>query len=144
MGDERLTVDDLLDAFDDLRETYGFRGEELVSVRFDGTPPMPVERVEATRGNGGQPELVLVLPANPIDDASVDGDITRTCELVFHGESVIFQVRFGMDLMRECGADTPEKRLVALSMYFAEAKRRVDETIRFNEEAAQMAEGDES
>lgn len=134
MSDERLTVDVLLDELAELDR------DAPVSVRFEGTPPMPVEGVEVTRGKNGATELTLVLPANPIDDAAVDGDITRTCELVVRGESVIFQVRFGMDLMRQCNADTPEKRLLALSMYFAEAKRRVDEVIHFGREAGRMAE----
>lgn len=140
MGDERLTVDDLLDALDDLRETYGFRGEELVSVRLEGSPSMPVERVEATRSKGGKPELAFVLPAQPTEDASVDFDFSRLCEKVMRGESVIFQVRFGMDLFRECNATTPDQRMKAMSMYFAEAKRRVDGMIQFADEAGRLAE----
>lgn len=101
---------------------------------------MPVESLDVVHDKAGNPELVLVLPAQPTEDAAVDSDFSRLCEKVMRGESVIFQVRFGADLMRQCNADTPEKRMQALSMYFAEAKRRVDETIRFGEEAARIAE----
>ncbi len=134
MSDERLRVGELLDHLED------FADDDLVSVRFEGSPPMPVESLDVVHDKAGNPELVLVLPAQPTEDAAVDSDFSRLCEKVMRGESVIFQVRFGADLMRQCNADTPEKRMQALSMYFAEAKRRVDETIRFGEEAARIAE----
>lgn len=140
MSDERLTVDELRDRLED------FDGADSVSVRFEGSPPMPVERLERRAlgpGEDDPAELILVLPAQPTEDAAVDSDFSRLCEKVMRDESVIFQVRFGADLMRQCNADTPEKRMQALSMYFAEAKRRVDETIRFGEEAARVAEEEE-
>lgn len=134
MSDERLRVGELLDRLED------FADEDLVSVCFEGSPPMPVEGLDVVRNKSGEKALVFVLPAQPTEDAAVDSDFSRLCEKVVRGESVIFQVRFGADLMRQCNADTPEKRMQALSMYFAEAKRRVDETIMFSDEAARFAE----
>ena len=130
----RLTIDELLDELMELDR------DSLVSVRFEGSPPMPVESVETVRDRNGKPELALVLPAQPIEDAAVDSDFSRLCERVMRGENVIFQVRFGPDLMRQANATTPELRLLALSMYFAEAKRRVDETLHFGREAGRVAE----
>lgn len=123
----------------DLREAIGqFDDDDRVSVAFEGTPSMDVVGIGTDRKPGGEVSLLLVLPEQPTDDA-VDCDMTRLCEKVLRGESTIFQVRFGMDVFRQCNADTPDKRLQALSGYFAEAKRRVDEMISFGQEAGRIA-----
>lgn len=129
-----LTVDTLLDILE------GFPGNGPVRIRLEGTPSMPVESavIDYVRG---RPELSLVLPARPLDSA-VDADLSRLCENMIKGVSTIFQVRFGMDLMRQAGAETPAARLHALSMYFKEAQRMIDDTIRFGQEAGEMAEDD--
>ena len=133
-GEERrLTAGELRGLLDD------FHDEAPVVVRFEGSLPMPVESAETLRRRNGEFELALVLPAQPTEDSAVDSDFTRLCEKMIRGESTIFQVRFGMDLMRQCNARTPAQRLDALSKYFAEAKRRIDEQIRFGEETGRMA-----
>lgn len=120
---ERLTVGDLYDVLED------FDDGDPVKVRFEGSPPMPVEGIDVMAGPkpGDPDELILVMPAQPTDDAAVDSDFGRICEKVMRGESTILQVRFGMDLFRQANANTPALRLFALSKYFEEAKRRVDE-----------------
>lgn len=112
--------------------------EADVNVRFEGTPNMVIEKVSLEQTENGGHDLVLVLPAQPLDTA-VDSDLTRLCENMVTGKSTIFQVRFGMDVMKQCNATTPATRLEALSMYFRDAKAKVDEVIEFGEEAGRMA-----
>lgn len=132
----RLTVGELRDALGD------FDDDDLVKVRFEDAPSMPVEGVEVDFGEDGDSPggLIFVLPAQPTDDAAVDTDFTRLCDRVFRGESTIFQVRFGAELMRQAGATTPTLRLVAVSKYFAEARRQVDEMLRSCHEAGRLLE----
>lgn len=130
--DTRATVRDIREA---LKE---FDDDDHVSVVFEGSTPIDVAGIGTDRKADGEVGLLLVLPAQPTDEA-VDCDMTRLAEKVLRGESTIFQVRFGMELFQKCRADTPEKRLEALSLYFSEAKRMVDEFIRFGREAGDLA-----
>lgn len=133
MSERRLTVGELRGFVED------FADDADVTVRFDGTLPMPVQDAEVRRGRNNELELCLILPPNPVADEAVDFDFTRLCENMVRGESTTFQVRFGMDLMKRARAYTPAQRLEVLSKYFADAKKRVDDVIEFGNRAGRIA-----
>jgi hypothetical protein len=60
-----------------------------------------------------------------------DNDLTKLSEAVMRGVDSVFQVRFTNDLMEQANARTPHDRLKAVSMYFSDAHRMVEEMLKF-------------
>lgn len=148
MSGRRVTIGDLFDAVGhldgDTPLTAGVRvGDEVI----------PVAKLELSRKH---PILTVVAPVRPEslttpdgelrpedDPKTIDSDLSRICENMVRGVDTTFQVQFTMELMEQAGAHDVPTRLVALRQYFLDAAAKVEETIRFGEEAGEIAEAEQ-
>ena len=141
MSERALTIGDLREAIyhlpDDMPVTAGVQvGENTI----------PVKKIEFSADR--VPMIVIVPPIHtsvpaPVD-RTLDPDLSRVCENMVQGVDTTFQVPFSMSLMKECGAHDAPTRLHALAMYFRDAADKVEEIIRFGQEAGEMAEAEDS
>lgn len=148
--DKPLTVGDLLSELGRLRDetpvTAGVRvgGEVLPVGRIElaatKTPMLTI--VPDDRHQGAMESAGIDDDPRTRDPRTIDSDLSRIAECVLRGESVTFHVRFTAELMEKCGARDPQARLRVLANYFHDAAEKVEEIIRFGDEAGEIAEAE--
>ena len=143
MSDRELTIGDLREAM------YHLPDGMLVTAGVQvGENTIPVRKVEFSADR--VPMIVIVppvhasAPAPATEDPTLDADLSRIAENMVKGVDTTFQVPFTMALMKECGADHAQARLHALAMYFSDAADKIEEIIRFGQEAGEMAEAEDT